>query len=294
MRYLRSFLFVPADKRRMLDKISGLDADAFILDLEDSVSSHNKEEARINISSMLPLLKESKKTIFVRTNEADSIEAERDMVMTISADLEGYIIPKFEDMGILERFVCKLEKLEKREAITKKTPIILMIESPKGVLELRRLGLEEKKDINDRITGIALGGEDYRESLAISRQISKDILDPARNEIILFTRSQGLMAIDTVYPDFKDIKGFKTEIKNIISMGFTSKLAIHPAQIEIINGGFYPSETDIYKMELMLSHEREFGDKSAINIDGKMYDMPHLKWAKKLRNYINDLKKDEG
>ena len=294
MRSLRSFLFVPADKKRMLDKISGLDADAFILDLEDSVSSQNKEEARTNISSMLPLLKESKKTIFVRTNEADSIKAERDIVMTISADLEGYIIPKFEDMGILERFVCKLEKLEKREAITKKTPIILMIESPKGVLELRRLGLEEKKDINDRITGIALGGEDYRESLAISRQISKDILNPARNEIILFTRSQGLMAIDTVYPDFKDIEGFKTEIKNIISMGFTSKLAIHPAQIEIINDGFYPSETDIYKMELMLSHEREFGDKSAINIDGKMYDMPHLKWAKKLRNYINDLKKDEG
>lgn len=294
MRYLRSFLFVPADKRRMLDKISGLDADAFILDLEDSVSSHNKEEARINISSMLPLLKESKKTIFVRTNEADSIEAERDMVMTISADLEGYIIPKFEDMGILERFVCKLEKLEKREAITKKTPIILMIESPKGVLELRRLGLEEKKDINDRITGIALGGEDYRESLAISRQISKNALDPARNEIILFTRSQGLMAIDTVYPDFKDIKGFKTEIKNIISMGFTSKLAIHPAQIEIINGGFYPSETDIYKMELILSHKREFEDKSAINIDGKMYDMPHLKWAQKLNKYINDLNKDKG
>jgi citrate lyase subunit beta/citryl-CoA lyase len=292
-RVLRSFLFVPADKKRMLDNIISLDADAFILDLEDSVSSQNKQEARENISSILPGLKENKKTIFVRTNDAASSEAVKDLEETLSEDLEGYIIPKFEDMEVMERFIRKLAGLEKKRCIKKITSLILMIESPRGAQELRRLALDKKKDIG-RFIGIALGGEDYMESLAISRQISKDVLENVRDEIIIFTRSQGILAIDTVYPEYMEEEGLRYELKKIISIGFTSKLAIHPSQINIINESFYPDAEDIKKMKLILSHEKEFGDKGAISIRGKMYDMPHFKWAKKLNDYINGLNKDKG
>ena len=291
---LRSFLFVPADKKRMLDKITSLDADAFIIDLEDSVSSQNKEDARINASKILPMLKKEGKIIFVRVNNPTSIEAERDLAKTLLEELDGYIIPKFEDIDILDKFIQCLENLENREAVKKKIPLIIMVESPSGVIGLRKLAIKDRKSITSRLAGIALGGEDYRVSLTISREISKEVLNVVREEIIIFAHSYDILAIDTVYPDFKDDRGFRNELDNIVSMGFTSKFAIHPSQVNIINEVFYPVKEDIDKMSLLLSHEKEINKLGAIDIAGTMYDTPHLKWAKRLERYINNIKKDEG
>ena len=278
---IRSLLFVPADKKRMLAKINYLDADAFILDLEDSVSSDNKEAARKNISSILPSLKESRKTIFIRTNEAGSAEVIEDLKMTFSPLLDGYIIPKFEQLAKLKETIKRLKEIEDKYGNKKDTSLILMIESSAGVLALRELAFKKDKELSRRLSGIALGGEDYKETLTLSREVSKEMLDPVRQEIIFFTRSQNILAIDTVFPDFHDDKGLRYELGKAISMGFTSKLAIHPNQIGIINEMFYPEKKDIERMNTILSHEDMIKSRGAISINGVMYDAPHLKWAKK-------------
>jgi citrate lyase subunit beta / citryl-CoA lyase len=289
---LKSLLFVPADKNTMLNKINSLDANAFILDLEDSVSSDNKEVARKNISSILPSLKGKGKTIFIRINEADSAEVIEDLKMTFSPLVDGYIIPKFERLNQLKEIIKRIKEKEKN-CNKEDTSLILMIESPKGVLALRELANKKDEEIGRRLLGIALGGEDYKESLTLSRKISKETLGPVRQEIIFFARSLGILAIDTVYPDFKDIDGLKSELDVIISIGFTSKLAIHPCQVPIINESFYPLKNDIDEVEKILKHEDKIKNQGAININGVMYDMPHLKWAEKLKKYINDLERNK-
>jgi len=292
--FKRSFLFVPADKQRMLDKIESIESDAFILDLEDSVSSQNKSQARQNISKVMSLPVKRGRAIGIRINELTSKESKKDLEETLISGLYCYMIPKFENIFILEEFIDQLKVFEKDRNIKNITKIILMVESSKGILELRGLKPDSHKQIFKRLIGIALGGEDYRESLTISREISRDVLDLARNEIILFASSYGLHAIDTVYPDFKDTQGLSIELDKIISLGFTSKIAIHPSQVGIIDKSFYPLEVDIERMELILSKKDEILKNGAISIGKTMYDMPHLKWALKLKEYINDLNKGKG
>jgi citrate lyase subunit beta/citryl-CoA lyase len=75
-------------------------------------------------------------------------------------------------------------------------------------------------------------------------------------------------------------------------MGFSSKLAIHPSQIEMINSVFTPSDEEIKKAELILKHKEDIENNGAISIDGVMYDPPHLKWAQKIKNYLNKIRRD--
>lgn len=294
MKILRSLLFIPADKQKILDKIESIPADAFIMDLEDSVSSQSKEIARKNISLKLSELAGTDKVIIVRVNELDFIDIAEDIRQTVAENLYGYMIPKFEDADRLKEFLSYLEDKEEELKIQNKLKIILMVESSRGFIELRKLNLLRDNTLRTRITGLALGGEDYLASLAISREITKDMIDYARKEIILFARGHSILAIDTIYPDFKNTQGLAEEIKKIVSMGFTSKLAIHPAQVEFINSGFYPQKSDIEKMKLILSHRKDIEIKGAISINGVMYDPPHLRWAQKLKKYqerLDNLKK---
>jgi len=290
MRYLRSFLFVPGDKKNMLDKIPGIDSDAFILDLEDSVSSEEKASARKNISFVLSGLKEYGKNIFVRVNEAGSDDVIDDLKKTYSPKIDGFVVPKFESIESINDIIVILNKLEKSHN-AKKTGLILMIESPKGVLGLRKLALDNNHTVMERLKGIALGGEDYLESITVSRNLSKEALVPIRDEIMIFSHSFRILAIDTVYPNFRDNKGLEEETHKIVSMGFTSKLAIHPSQTGIINKIFSPQFDEIEKMKLIISHKEEILKDGAIGIKGIMYDRPHLKWAERLKSYIDDIKK---
>jgi citrate lyase subunit beta/citryl-CoA lyase len=208
---------------------------------------------------------------------------------TAQNGLFGYMIPKFEDIARLKEFIEHVVKREKEFEIKEKLKIILMVESPKGLLELRNIDHHYDKNLSERIAGLALGGEDYLENLTISGKISKDMIGFARMEIILFARAKNILAIDTVYPDFRDTVGLEEELKRIISMGFTSKLAIHPTQVEIINSGFCPNDLDIGKMEKILSHRKDIEDIGVISIDGVMYEKPHLRWALKLKKYLDEL-----
>jgi citrate lyase subunit beta/citryl-CoA lyase len=287
MKILRSFLFVPADKKKMLDKIPSLDPDAFILDLEDSVIQSKKDAARKNISSVLPALKKQGKMIFIRINEAGTKDSLKDLNETYSPLIEGYMVPKFEDMEKIKELITSLEKLE-ASGSGEKTGLILMVESPKGIIELRKLALSGDSMITRRLKGIALGGEDYLESITVSRQVSKQALGQAKDEIIIFSHSHGILAIDTVFPDFSDDEGLRYELGKEVSRGFTSKLAIHPSQVDIINRMFNPHKKDIEKMDTILSHKDEIESKGATSISGEMYDMPHLKWALKLKKYLDD------
>lgn len=287
MKILRSFLFIPADKERMLDKINILSADAFILDLEDSVSVNNKEIARINISNKLASLDIKDKIIFIRVNDLDSSYIFKDIDSTVGSSVYGYMIPKFEDTKKLEKIIDYISNKETELKLDSKSKIILMIESSKGLLELNKLG-----DLYDRIIAFALGAEDYLFSLSEFGMVSDTMVDFARKIIILHSKANNLLSIDTVYRDYKNSQSLKDELEKIKGMGFSSKLAIHPDQIDIINSAFTPEAIEIDKAKIILKHKKDIEKKGAISIDGVMYDPPHLKWAQKIKAYLDKIRKD--
>jgi len=287
MEVLRSFLFIPGDKERMLDKISMLSADAFILDLEDSVSVNNKEFARINISNKLASPDVKDKIIFVRVNVIGSSQVFKDIDSTIGPNVYGYMIPKFEDTKKLLKIIGYISDKETGLRLECKLKIVLMVESAKGLLELNKIA----DGLYGRVAAIALGAEDYLFSLSEFGTVSDTMVDFARKTIILYSKANGLLPIDTVYRNYKNSQGLKDELEKIKGMGFSSKLAIHPDQIDVINSGFSPEDAEIDKARIILKYKKAIEDKGAISIDGVMYDLPHLKWAQKIEAYLGKINK---
>lgn len=287
MEILRSFIFIPADKEKMMEKINILMPDVFILDLEDSVPINNKNIARTNISNKLESLDIEGKIIFIRLNDLDSNFVYKDIDGTISSKVYGYMIPKFENMEQLEEIIDYLSDKERELGLVSKLKLILMIESSKGLLELNKINNK-----SNRIVALALGAEDYLFSLSEFGDVSDIMVDFARKIIIQHSKANDLLSIDTVFRDYKNSQGLKDELNKIKGMGFSSKLAIHPDQIEIINSSFTPTEEEVNKAELILKHKEDIENNGAISIDGVMYDPPHLKWAQKIKNYLNRIRKD--
>ncbi len=287
MEIIRSFLFIPADKEKMLDKMGMLFPDAFILDLEDSVSTNNKEIARNNISNKLVSSDIKDKVIFIRVNDLDSSHVFKDIDGTIGRGVCGYMIPKFEDTKNLEKIINYIAGKETELKLDFKLKLIIMVESAKGLLELGKIG----DGLFDRITAIALGAEDYLFSLSQFGTISDTMVDFARKTIILYSKANGLMSIDTVFRNYKDTEGLKGELEKIKGMGFSSKLAIHPDQLDVINTGLSPEAAEIEKAKIILKHKKDIEGKGAISIDGVMFDLPHLKWAQKIEGYLGKINK---
>jgi len=287
MDILRSLLFVPAISEKMLNKIDSLRPDAFILDLEDSVPGSLKESARNNVSRKLKGINSEKpQDIFIRVNELGSGDIYKDIGETIDSKISGYMIPKFEDVGKVEEIIKYISgKEEEKEITAGSIKLILMVESSKGLLELGKI-----ETIAERLLALTLGWEDYYSNFSIFSEISPDILDFVRRNILINAKARNLLAIDTVYKSFKDFSGLKEETDRIVKMGFDGKLVIHPGQIEIINTSFTPTKEEIERMEVILENKDRIEKEGAISINGIMYDPPHLRWAQKVKDYLDRIK----
>ncbi len=286
---LRSLLFVPSNDRKMIDKIDTLRPDAFILDLEDSVPKDQKEEARRVIAEKMS----NRKTkgddidIFIRINDLGAEYSQADIAETICPGICGYLIPKFESVNELTRIAELISQIEKKQKIIHgKTKLMLLVESLKGINELKSL---QMKELFGRLNALVLGGEDYLSSLSCFFVGSEDMLDFARKMILLYAKSNDLLAIDTVYKSFRDPEGLKSETNKIARMGFDGKLAIHPNQIEIINNSFKPSDEEMERIKLILKYREIIERNGAIDVNGNMLDTAHLKWAQKAANSLDEM-----
>lgn len=282
---MKSLLFIPSNSKKMLEKIEIYQPDVFILDLEDSVPAEQKDTARQNISEKLNIISKEKikSKIFIRLNSFDSGYHLEDVEKTISHNVDGYMIPKFESSSMLLEFENYLTKLEEKGNIElNKIKLILQVESPKGIRVLGQL----EEGFSKRVIAIAFGSEDYLASISNSKSVSEDVLDFARKILIIFGKSLDLLMIDTIFKNFTDKDGLKIEVKKIAESGFDGKLAIHPTQIEIINEAFLPSAEDLQKLNIILLNKDRIESEGAVNINGVMYDRAHLKWSEKIQKSL--------
>lgn len=282
---MRSLLFVPGDSEKKLEKAFGSAADVVIVDLEDSVAPQNKETARTLAAEFIRANRQNTKAaLYVRVNDLESGRTESDLGALMAVVPDGIMLPKSNSGADVQRLSARLRVHEAEHGIADgSTKIIpLVSETPLGVLNAATY-----HDASPRIAGLTWGAEDL--SAAIGARTSRDqegrytdVFRLARSLTLLGAASASVAAIDTVFVNFRDEEGFRRECLDAERDGFTAKLAIHPAQIEVINEVFTPSPEAIVHAVAVVEAFAAAGNPGVVAIDGQMYDIPHLRRAERL------------
>jgi len=281
MDLLRSLLFVPGNRKDMLEKaVTRASSDALVADMEDSVPDAEKAAARETIAEMLPSLISNGHKIVVRVNALDTGILEEDMYAAISKYTYAVNVGKVEnrwDVAQVDTIMSKIESAKGIEVGTVR--LVLFIESAMAIINAYELC-----SASPRIVAVAFGAEDYTVDMGIERtEEGSEVLLP-RATVAMAAKAAGVIALDPVYANFKDIDGFKKDAELGKSLGYKGKFAIHPSQIEHINDVYSPSEEDIEYARTVVAafKDAESQGRGAVALDGKMIDVPVVKRAESL------------
>lgn len=279
---IRSFLFVPADSERKFVKASGTNADALILDLEDSVAQENLPKARPMAREFLGRGERARQQLWVRVNPLETPLALPDLAAVMPGAPDGIILPKTYSAAEAVKLDHFLAALEAREGLEVGSTRILVVatETARSVFTM-----ESFIGASPRIYGMTWGAEDLSAALHAS---SNRALGGAYEDIYRLVRSLCLAAchagdmepVDAVYPNFRDLEGLEAEALQARRTGFTGKVAIHPDQVDVINRAFTPSAEEVEHAKRVIQAFEKVGGSGTVGLDGKMLDMPHLKQAR--------------
>lgn len=282
---MRSLLFVPGDSEKKLEKGFSSGADVMIVDLEDSVAPANKEAARRIASDFLATRpKEGKPAVYIRVNDLTTGLTDADLAAVAGARPDGIMLPKSTSGADVQQLSAKLRVHEAEHGL------------PDGGISIIPIATETAASLfsggtyagaSARLAGLTWGAEDL--SAAIGARAARDgngrytdVFRLARTITLLAASSADVAAIDSVYPDFRDLAGLEAECIEAERDGFTAKMAIHPAQLAIINAAFTPSTAAIEQSAAVVAAFEAAGNPGVVGIGGKMYDRPHLRLAERL------------
>jgi citrate lyase subunit beta/citryl-CoA lyase len=276
----RSFLFVPADSERKLSKAADVGADALILDLEDAVAASARPDARVLAREYL----QGKKNVWVRINPMDTDDAAADLAGVMPAAPTGIVLPKPRTAADAVQLAERLTELESEHGIESGSTKILPLctERPEALFTL-----DGYVGATDRLFGLSWGAEDLSAALgaADNRDAEGNWLptyEMARSFCLLAAAAADVMAFDTVFTDYKNTDGLRRYASNARRDGFTGMLAIHPAQVEVINAAFEPTQDEIEHARRIVELFDASPGAGTIGLDGKMIDRPHLLQARRL------------
>ena len=275
----RSVLYVPGNRPRMLAKAPTLPADAFVLDLEDSVPPEEKPEARRLVRDALVSGAFAGRTVLVRVTSLSSGLTADDLEAVIVPGLFGVDVPKVESPDDVREVEELLAWAEGRAGLDRGTLRVgIGIESPAGLLRAEAIGRASR-----RVASLSLGAEDFTFNLGTQRSPTGEELFVPRTLIALAARALGVQALDTIYPDFRDPDGLTREAKLARQLGFTGKYAIHPDQLEPINRVFTPDEAEVrWAREVVEAYEAaQQAGLGSIAVGGRMVDRPIYERARR-------------
>jgi citrate lyase subunit beta / citryl-CoA lyase len=283
---MRSLLFVPADGGSKLDKAVASGADAVIIDLEDSIAPERKDTAR---AAALSFLKRhsapgERPRLLVRINGLDTGMTDADLDAIVEGTPDAVVFPKAEGATSVVHLDAKLTA---REAIAG---------VPEGHIKILAQAVETAAGLfaagtfrgaSARLIGLTWGPEDLSAELgaAANRGADGALTEPyrlARSLCLYAAAAANLPAIETVFVDFRNSEGLRRDTEVARRDGFTGRLAIHPAQVPIINEVFTPTSAEIEKAKAVVAAFAAQPGVGAVGIEGKMYDRPHLVRAQAL------------
>lgn len=289
---IRSFLFVPADSEKKLEKAATLDADALIVDLEDSVAGDARPRAREVAKAFLAERRRAE--LWVRINPIDTEDALLDLAAVMPAAPAGIVLPKARSAEDAARLAERLGELEQESNLPVGETRILPIatERPEAVFALQSYTPQ-----TPRLAGLTWGAEDLSAALgaAAARDAQGAWLPPyelARTLCLLAAAAAAVPAIDTVYTDFRDTRGFSDYAARARRDGFSGMLAIHPAQVPIINEAFVPGAEEIERARRIVALFEANPGAGTMGMDGEMLDRPHWLRARRVLELAERLKSE--
>jgi citrate lyase subunit beta/citryl-CoA lyase len=267
----RSWLFVPADSERKIARALESEADAVIFDLEDSVAPEQKAAAR-EILKGLPKRSNGPEW-WVRVNPLGSEFHKDDLTLIGSAYVHGIVLPKAESGADVTELAHR----------TGNIPIHAIVTETAASL----FGLLSYRDPKSPLAAMSWGAEDLSAALGASSKYDAGgslsfTYRLARSLCLAGAVAAGAQPVDGVFADFKDEDGLRAEAEAARREGFTGKLAIHPAQVPIINFAFTPSPDEIRHAEEIVAAFEAHPDAGVLSVDGKMVDRPHLLQARRV------------
>ena len=280
---MRSLLFVPADGGAKLDKAMASGADAVILDLEDSIAPERKDLAR---KAALEFLKSAsarkdRPRLLVRINGLDTGMTDADLDAVVAGKPDAILFPKAEGGATVTHLDAKLTAREAIAGLPEGAIKILAqtVESAMGVFTAGTY-----KNCSARLIGMTWGPEDLSSELGAdaNREADGALTEPyriARAMCLFGAAAAKVPAIETIHVNFRDAEVLRRDTEIARRDGFTGRLAIHPAQVGVINEVFTPSAAQIENAKAIVAAFAAKPGAGTVGIDGKMYDQPHLKRA---------------
>ena len=267
-RPFRSVLYIPGSKDRAINKARSLPVDAIIFDLEDAVAIDEKANARETLTRELAEGGFGHRYRIVRINSLDTIWGKSDAEAVAKMDCDAVLLPKVESAAQLDALA----------AITGDLRIWAMMETPMGMLNAREIAE------HPMLEGMVMGTNDLIKDLGARATPDRVAVMASLGLCVLAAKAYGVTVIDGVYNAFKDEEGLKAECDQGRDMGMDGKTLIHPAQLEIANAAFAPSEAeiDLAQRQIAAFEEAEASGQGVAVVDGKIVENLHIVTAKAL------------
>jgi len=283
---MRSLLFVPANGGSKLDKAMASGADAVIVDLEDSISPAGKAEARKSATAFVAdaVKAATRPRLLVRVNGFETGLTDADLDAIVPARPDAIMLPKAEGgAGVIHADA----KLGVREAISGLADGHIKIVAIATETATALFLAGTYRGASARLEGLTWGAEDLSAELGAeaNRDHEGRFLDPyrlARALCLAGAAAAQVQAIDTVTVDFRNVAALHRETEEARRDGFTGKMAIHPAQVPVINEVFTPTPAALAKARAVVAAFDGNPGQGTVGIDGVMYDRPHLERARRL------------
>jgi len=283
---MRSLLFVPADGGSKLDKAMASGADGVIIDLEDSIAPERKEMARKLALDFLKGAKSKKDRpqLLVRINGLDTGMTDADLDAIVPGAPDAVLFPKAEGGPTVTHVDAKLTAREAIAGLPEGSIKILAqtVESAAGLFSAGTY-----KNCSPRLIGMTWGPEDLAAEIGAeaNREADGTLTEPyriARAMCLFAATAAKVPAIETIHVDFRNPDVLRKDTEIARRDGFAGRLAIHPAQIAVINEVFTPGVAQIDKAKAIVAAFAAKPGAGTVGIDGKMYDRPHLARAQAL------------
>lgn len=287
---MRSLLFVPATGGSKLDKAMASGADAVILDLEDSIAPERKAHAREAALEYLKAMqaKKQRPRLLVRINGLDTGMTDADLDVIVAGAPDAVLFPKAEGGATVTHLDAKLTAREAIAGLPEGSIKILAqtVESATGLFTAGTY-----RNASPRLIGMTWGPEDLSTELGAeaNRESDGTLTEPyrlARSFCLFGAAAAKVRAIETIHVDFRNTEVLRRDTEMARRDGFAGRLAIHPAQVPVINEVFTPSQEQIEKAKSVVAAFAAQPGAGAVGVDGKMYDRPHLVRAQALLERI--------
>lgn len=264
----RSVLYIPGSKPRALEKAKTLPVDAVIFDLEDAVSVDEKPNARATLAQALEAGGFGARMKIVRINGLDTEWGREDAIAAAKMDCDAILLPKVNAPADLDALA----------EITGDIPLWAMMETPRGMLNAAAIAA------HPGLQGMVMGTNDLAKELQTRYRPDRLPMMAGLGLCLLAAKAEGLVIVDGVYNAFKDVEGLAAECAQGRDMGFDGKTLIHPAQVEVANAAFAPTEREIdtSRRQIAAFEEAQAAGQGVAVVDGKIVENLHVATAREI------------